>query len=199
MLAAAAKVPALPSLMLSQATFHPTIDEELVFSNYDAKSKAGDFARLPYLLGNTDYECGWYKLSAYAAKKNFTEEQWELFNQRGFTCPTGEEARQRVNYGVPTWRYRYFGDWTNLRLYNASAGLGRGSEAYHGSDTSIVFGTSQDVSGRRNSKEEDDMSRYMMGAWAAFARDPAKGLTEYGWPAYREDGKYLCFPRRWRC
>ena len=24
----------------------------------------------------------------------------------------------------------------------------------------------------------------VQGAWAAFARDPAKGLTNYGWPTY---------------
>ena len=27
-----------------------------------------------------------------------------------------------------------------------------------------------------------------MGAWAAFGRNPARGLGTYGWPRYREDG-----------
>lgn len=34
-------------------------------------------------------------------------------------------------------------------------------------------------------------SEYMMGAWAAFARDPAKALTKYGWPSYSENSTSL--------
>ncbi|KAL1865182.1 hypothetical protein Daus18300_007309 [Diaporthe australafricana] len=184
-LAASAKVPALPTIALAQATFHPTVDDELVFSDYEARARNGSFARLPYLLGNNDFEAGWYKLSAYAAKLNFSEPQWDLFNQRAFTCPTGAQARYRAQHLVPTWRYRYHGEWDNLRLYNSTAGLGpRGSGAYHGSDLEMVFGTARDVSLVENSEQEDAVSAYMMGAWAAFARDPAQGLLAYGWPTY---------------
>lgn len=191
-LAAAAKVPALPTIALAQATFHPTVDNELVFPDYEAMALNGSFARIPYLLGNTHFEAGWYKLSAYAAKKNLSEAQWDLFNQRAFTCPTGAMARYRSQNHVPTWRYRYHGQWDNLRLYNATAGLGpRGSGAYHGSDIEMVFGTGPDVSLVNNSGQEDSVSVYMMRAWAAFARDPPTGLTSYGWPAYDPDGQIL--------
>lgn len=188
-LAAAAKAPALPTKVLAQATFHPTVDDVVVFGNYETLSMNGSFLRIPYLLGNADYECGWYKLSAYAAKINLTESQWDLFNQRAFTCPTGEEAKCRVQYGVPTWRYRYYGDWDNLRLYDGSAGLGRrGSSVYHGTDIDMLFGTAYRVSGQMNTAEEDAAGKYMMGAWAAFARDPVQGLTKYGWPSYNKNG-----------
>ncbi|KAG8160571.1 hypothetical protein KVR01_010107 [Diaporthe batatas] len=191
-LAASAKVPALPSQALAQATFHPTVDDEIVFSDYEARSRNGSFARIPYLLGNTDFESGWYKLSAWAAKVNLTEARWDLFNQRAFTCPTGAQARYRTEQLVPTWRYRYHGEWDNLRLYNSTAGLGpRGSGAYHGSDVEMVFGTAQDVSLVENSEHEDAVSAYVMGAWASFARDPAKGLLDYGWPAYDATGNTL--------
>jgi carboxylesterase type B len=190
-LAAAAKVPPLPTMVLAQATFHPTIDNITVFSNYDALSQSGAFAKVPYLAGNADWEPGWYKLSAYAAKVNLTEAQWELFQERAFTCPTGYSTSYRVQHHVPTWRYRYNGDWDNLRMYNGTACLGpRGSGAYHGSELSILFGTSKVVSGLPNTAEEDATSAYMMGAWAAFARDPVKGLTKYGWPAYKPIGKF---------
>ncbi|KAF2112845.1 cholinesterase precursor [Lophiotrema nucula] len=191
-LAAAAKVPALPTIALSQATFHPTVDNVTVFSNYEELSASGSFAKIPYLLGNTDFEAGWYKLSAYAAKINLTEAQWDLFNQRAFTCPTGYSAKYRVQESVPTWRYRYHGDWDNLRLYNSSAGLGpRGSGAYHGSDTNMIFGTAEDVSGLNNSAEENATIKYIQGAWTAFASNPKKGLTKYGWPAYNTTGNTL--------
>lgn len=187
-LAAAAKVPALPTTALAQATFHPTVDGALVFADYEARARDGAFARIPYLVGNTDFEAGWYKLSAYAAGRNLSEAQWDLFDQRAFTCPTGAAARYRAARGVPTWRYRYHGRWANLQLYDGAAGLGpRGSGAYHGSDVEMVFGTGQDVSLAANSGREDEVSAYMMGAWAAFTRAPATGLTEYGWPQYGPD------------
>lgn len=187
-LAAAAKVPALPTTALAQATFHPTVDGTIVFADYEARARNGSFARIPYLLGNTDFEAGWYKLSAYAAGKNLSEAQWDLFNQRAFTCPTGATARYRAARGVPTWRYRYHGQWDNLRLYDGAAGLGpRGSGAYHGSDVEMVFGTGRDVSLVTNSGREDEVSAYMMGAWATFARAPATGLAEHGWPGYGPD------------
>jgi hypothetical protein len=189
-LAAAAKVPALPSIATAQATFHPTVDNSTVFADYDALSATGAFARTPLLLGSTDMEDGWYRLAGYAAKLNFTDAQWDLFTQRAFTCPAAQTARDRRMYGVPTWRYRYGGDWENLRLYNGSAGLGgRGSGAYHGSDLSLVFGTAEDVSGLPNTRAEDKVSGYMMGAWAAFARDSRKGLEGFGWPVYEGNGK----------
>jgi carboxylesterase type B len=188
-LAASAKVPPLPTIALVQATFHPTIDNVTVFGNYEELSASGAFAKLPFVAGNADFEAGWYKLSAYAAKVNLTEAQWDLYNQRAFTCPSGYSSKYRVQYSVPTWRYRYHGDWDNLRLYNGTAGLGpRGSGAYHGSDMEMIFGTAEDVSGLKNTPAEDATSKYMMGAWAAFARDPKKGLINYGWPAYSSTG-----------
>ncbi|KAF1945365.1 cholinesterase precursor [Clathrospora elynae] len=185
-LAAAARVPALPTLALAQATFHPTVDNITVFADYEQLSAAGAFAKIPLLAGNNDHEDGWYRISGWGAGLNFTDARWALFTQRAFTCPVAHSADYRVQYGVPTWRYRYFGNWDNLRLYNGSAGLGpKGSAAYHGSDMNMVFGTAADVSGLQNTPAEDATIKYMQGAWAAFSRDSQKGLTKYGWPAYK--------------
>jgi carboxylesterase type B len=189
-LAAAAKVPPLPTLALTQATFHPTIDNITVFSDYEQLSARGEFASLPLLAGNNDHEDGWYRIAGWGAKLNFTDARWDQFTQRAFTCPNAYTTNYRVQHGVPTWRYRYFGDFDNLCLYNSTAGLGpKGSAAYHGVDMNMVFGTAEDVSGLRNTHSEYAVSRYMMGAWAAFARDPTKGLERYGWPKYNPNGK----------
>jgi carboxylesterase type B len=53
----------------------------------------------------------------------------------------------------------------------------------------MVFGTAEDVSGLENIPAEDATSKYIMGAWAAFARDSKQGLSKYGWPAYNPNGK----------
>jgi carboxylesterase type B len=190
-LAAAAKVPPLPTQATVQATFHPTIDNVTVFADYEQLSASGIFAKIPILAGNAANEDGWYRLAGYAAKLNFTEPQWSLFRERAFTCPTAYTTRYRVKYGVPTWRYIYHGDWDNLQLYNGASGLGpKGSGAYHGSDLNMIFGTAQDVSGLANMPNEDATSKYMMSAWAAFARDSKAGLTGYGWPPYGQTGTY---------
>lgn len=190
LLAAAAKVPALPSQVIPQATFHPTIDNVTVFANYQQLAESGSFAKIPLLAGHADQEDGWYRIAGWAAKLNLTNAQWDLFTERAFTCPTALSTKYRVQHGVPTWRYRYFGDFDNLRLYNTTAGLSpRGSAAYHGVDLNIVFGTASDNSGLPTSVAQHTTIEYVQGAFAAFAHDPKDGLTRYGWPAYKETGK----------
>ncbi|KAH9900184.1 cholinesterase precursor [Xylariomycetidae sp. FL2044] len=186
-LAAARAVPGPQGPALSQTAFHPTVDNATVFSlaTYTARSGAGDFARIPYLAGNADYEAGFYRVSAYAGNGSLSADGWELFNQRAFTCPTKYAAEARAAAaGVPTWRYRYMGGgWANLGLYGAYDGY-PDSGAYHGSELSLLFGTTYDITGTPDTPEEELASRYIMGAWAAFGRDPTKGLSAYGWPSY---------------
>lgn len=182
-LAAARNVPALPTQALPQAPFHPTVDNTTVFSDYTSLGASGAFAKIPYLAGSGAYEAGFYRISAFNANISLSPAQWELFNERAFTCPTKYATDFRVAHGVPTWRYRYMGDFDDLRLYD-SWGEYPDSGAYHGADLSELFGTAQDVTGESGTVEQRQFSRYMQGAWAAFGRDPQYGLAEYGWPSY---------------
>lgn len=133
----------------------------------------------PYLVGNGNYEAGFYKLAAFATKRSLTENQWDMFNLQGFTCASRIAAENRLHNGVTTYRYRYFGDWANLRLHP-------GSGAYHGADLNMWHGVGQDVSGEPNSELEDKTSAYMMKAMIAFATDPEDGLSKMGWPKYAD-------------
>lgn len=45
------------------------------------------------------------------------------------------------------------------------------------------------MSGEANSPTEEATARYMMNAWASFARDPANGLRAFGWPVYDPQGR----------
>ncbi|XHF99271.1 hypothetical protein AWENTII_002776 [Aspergillus wentii] len=47
--------------------FQPTIDNVTVFANYTQLSSQGKFARIPYLVGHTSNEAGFYKVTTYAA------------------------------------------------------------------------------------------------------------------------------------
>ena len=175
-------VPFASTAALPQPPFQPTVDNKTVFSDYTTLSAKGAFMKVPYLAGNNDYEAGFYKISAFAAKKTLTDAQWDLFNLEGFTCPTGVEAAARAKYSVPMWRYRYFGDFPNLRLYP-------GSGAYHGCEINMILGTAFDVTREDNTKVEVSTSQYMMHAWATFARDPLHGLSKLGWPQYNPNGR----------
>ena len=182
-LLAARNVPALPTQALAQATFHPTVDNITVFADYAALGASGSFANIPYLAGAGDYEAGFYRVSAFGANVSLPPDKWALFNERAFTCPTKYANDFRIAHGIPTWRYRYMGDFDNLRLYD-SWGDYPNSGSYHGSDLTALFGTAEDVTGEPSSAEQDLFSRYMQGAWAAFGRDPVRGLGLYGWPSY---------------
>ena len=182
-LAAIAMVPVEATGARTPPAFQPTIDNITVFSNYTELAASGSFAKLPYLAGNCDNEAGFYKIGAFAQGSNLTAAQWNIFDLESFTCATGTETAHRVNYNVPTWRYRYFGDWPNLRLYPSSG-------AYHGSDIEMVLGTAYDVSQTPSTAAEEITSRYMMKAWAAFAKNPTRGLEEYGWPMYKNTSEH---------
>lgn len=189
-LAAARNVPTLPTEALVQATFHPTVDNVTVFADYATLGATGAFARIPYLAGNGDYEAGFYRVSAFNANITLSPDQWDLYNERAFTCPTKYASDFRVSHGVPTWRYRYMGDFDNLRLYG-SWGDYPDSGSYHGVDLNELFGTAEDVTGEPSTSAQQEFSRYMQGAWAAFGRDPEHGLTNYGWPSYKSGSPSL--------
>jgi len=56
--------------------------------------------------------------------------------------------------------------------------------AYHASEIPIIFGTYNSSTFAPPTANEIIFSKYVQGAWVAFARDPQKGLVNYGWPLY---------------
>jgi hypothetical protein len=74
-------------------------------------------------------------------------------------CGSAETAKARALNGVPVWRYLH-----------ANAGTG--------SDMQLVFGDG--VTGQ---------SKIFQSAWGAFIKDPANGLTKFGWPKYDPSGE----------
>lgn len=55
----------------------------------------------------------------------------------------------------------------------------------------MVFGTAEDVNGMQSEAQESEVSRWMMKAWASFARDPEGRLEETGRPRYEVGKKSL--------
>ena len=182
---ATASPPGLASLL---GEFGPTADNKIVFSNYTARAAAGQFTRRPYFTGNNDYEAGLFKIIAAAAGTQLSDVDWAISNLFTYSCPVSDAALARFVHGVPTWRYRYFGDFPNLRLT-----VDPDSGAWHGAEINIVWRTTVDASGEADTAPEASISRYLSRAWATFAKNPATGLSNapYSWPRYDPHGNTL--------
>jgi cholinesterase len=157
-------------------SFGPTYDEEIIFKDYDARAKAGLFAKKPVFTGNTNNEGGFFKLM----RSSMSDADVQAMN-RCFTCVALKSAKARVDYKVPIWRYRFFGDFDNNRHI-------AGEGAYHGSELPLVFGTPKAKekinTPSTDTPEEAALTKEMMTTWAAFAKDPENGLTNLGYPLY---------------
>jgi len=85
------------------------------FSDITQRSAAGHFLRVPLLVGNTKQEGDIFVVAAEQLDLGFdipfvTELGADAVTKVIFSCPAGTTARDRVNAGVPTWRYRYDGE-----------------------------------------------------------------------------------------
>jgi len=137
---------------------------------------------VPLLLGNNNFEPGFFEFTG--AISAAMAPGMEL---QAFTCPSAYMAAAYSAQAVPVWRYYYSGMFPNLLLPTVNL-----SQAYHISEVPIVFGTTEDASGKPNTPVEEALSVYMRRAWGAFARDPTFGLqTEMGWPVYKNTTESL--------
>lgn len=169
------------------AFFWPTIDEKLIFSDYPARLAAGKFAKLPLLIGNTNYEAGYHRTIASVFGQYLSDAEWDGFNLITFTCPAASRGAGNVAAGQSTFRYRYFGDFPELALTTIPD-----SGAYHASEVLPVFDTVK--VGNEGAEISGDLVRlgiYLRGMMGMFARDPAEGLVKYGWPKYDVKGETL--------
>ncbi|KAI1867813.1 uncharacterized protein JN550_006954 [Neoarthrinium moseri] len=161
-----------------QLYFGPTVDGRVVFDDYETRRPADK----PVIVGHNDYEPGLTKVLAPPLPEIIWQQQ-----ELAFGCAAAERAAYFALNGLPTWRYRWFGDWTNLRLTeNPTSG------AWHGSEILPIFNTiPQTVA--VNTPEETSIANYIRGAWVAFAKDSVNGLRTYGsgWPQYSTNGDTL--------
>ncbi|TID22676.1 hypothetical protein E2P81_ATG01804 [Venturia nashicola] len=168
--------------------FGPTPDGKVVFDDYKARAAAGNFIKRPMLVGNNANEIALFmvilnQVSALGSPL--------LSMANGvFSCPSGAAAQARTNARIKAYRYLYAGEWPNQDI---APKVG----AWHGSEVGMVFGTVEyqqqffgSMIGQKisfpNTDAQKVLEKKMMGAWAAFAKDPVSGLEKLGWPTYDE-------------
>jgi len=173
-------------------SFPPTVDEKVVFSDYDKRGREGNFIQRPYFTGSNNYEAGFFKILGVQRNPPISAQEWCLFNLAVFTCPAAKAAKYRARQQVNTWRYRYFADFPNMRL-TENPPLGP-SGAYHTAEIPVVFKTTVDSSGAPDTPQEAAISNYLNRAWAAFAKDPENAFYDepYNFPQY--DPRRMCAP-----
>ena len=139
----------------------------------------------PLFIGDNDYEARHHQIFFSAMGKSQSLLNWAILNSKTFTCLVGDSAPHCTLNQSSVWRYLYFGEFPNLRLTkNPSSG------AWHNSEITNVFGTAEEA-GLPDTDSEKAMSEYMMGAWAAFAKNPTVAVSQppYSWPKYHSRGK----------
>ena len=170
--------------------FSTAIDDITIFSDYPARSTAGNFAKIPLLIGNTDYEAGLFvTILALLYNETLSAQNATDLDLYAFTCPAAARANLSNAAGLPTWRYRWFGDFPNLQLTTTEK-----SGAWHSSELPVLFANLPSGLGIPNNTDAElSIGDYIRGAWAAFAKDPVNGLSSYqgGWPQYSPSGNTL--------
>lgn len=107
-----------------QTGFSPVADDKTAPSAAVDRLNAGDFAKVPMLVGNVENEAGfiWPVLLAYtffdkstvntiAPLTQVVQPILDIANLVGFTCGARQAAGLRVDQGVTTYRYRFYGQY----------------------------------------------------------------------------------------
>ncbi|KAL4917341.1 Alpha/Beta hydrolase protein [Aspergillus aurantiobrunneus] len=163
-------------------SFTPVADNRTFFSDYVTSARSRRQARLPTLGGINEREFS-ASLPLDQPSVNETQVISDVYNM--FSCPLYEAIGLRLQQHIPTWRYVYHGNFTNL---SPTPWLG----AYHSAEIPMLFGTYNMTNlPPRPASNEIEVSKYLQGAWVAFAKDPHKGLYNYGWPQFSFDESTL--------
>ncbi|KAG9125385.1 hypothetical protein FRC07_007812 [Ceratobasidium sp. 392] len=166
--------------------FRLVVDNITVFTDVPERIASGKVAKLPTFMGALDNEGDSLVPFSY---DGIDQAAADAFGNSVIKCPVSQEAKLRIDAGLPTWRYRYSGIYPNLNPFSFI-------RTYHTADVPMWLGSINVVPGLASATtaEQKKQSAYMQGALVAFAYDPKEGLTKYGWPIYTGTvGKTLKF------
>ena len=173
-------------------SFGVVIDNRTIFGDYVTRAQAGKFAKIPLFIGNNDYESGNFKTIIAITPKVISkgllpsDAMFNVLDYVGFNCPIALRAYCSQHAHVPTYRYRFFGDFPNLALTTSPP-----SGAYHAAEDRLLFNQLDDLA--PSTPAELTIAKFMRDSWAAFAKDPEAGLQrqELGWESYNPAKKTM--------
>jgi carboxylesterase type B len=105
--------------------------------------------------------------------------------QTSIISGTDMPGRNRYAVSVPTFRYLYAGNFSNISPRPWE-------DSYHSSELPLIFGTSG-IAHAASTDFEIALSHRMQDLWLAFISDPMQGLPSQGWNAYEPGGTAVEF------
>lgn len=134
-------VPSETGLASIIGNFGPTYDNKTVFYDYQKRSKEGNFAKLPILIGANKNESSLFNfLSTVTGSGPLNQSQSDGI-ENGFNCPNDLIAQNRRNFGINAWRYYYMAEYQNV-----IAVPGQDFGTFHGAEVQQIFNTTDVVS-----------------------------------------------------
>ena len=163
-------------------SFVPVPDGKVVFANYTERYTIGALAKIPAIVSNTADE----EVSLITYPKNPalgpSQTLANMDTLMDFICPSANTSTYRTQNKVPTYRYQFAGNFSNV---SPRPWMG----PYHASDLPMMFGTHQDTPWRGESTQlEFKTSEMMEDLLLAFMKDPVNGPPSMGWKTYADGG-----------
>ncbi|KAJ5945959.1 chlorogenic acid esterase precursor [Penicillium verhagenii] len=172
-------------------SFTPVVDNKTCFANYTQRILEGEIAKAPMIIGsNTNEGAGFVSFTPDGPGASALASTTKIIS-----CPVAEEVKNRNLVNLPTYRYQYAGNFSNI---SPLPWFG----AYHSSELPLVFGTHNEYRGR-STEFEWEVSYAMEALWLSFAEDPTRGPARvaigdapanpnkesyFAWPEFEQGG-----------
>ncbi|KAH6867605.1 para-nitrobenzyl esterase [Thelonectria olida] len=159
------------------------VDNVTKFGDYSDRTLAGNYSKLPAIIGTNGNEQASLIAWPGVAGPNLTQVHEKTVS--GELCPAIYTTNMRYKSGSKTFRY-----WNNASFPNISPRVWEG--AYHTSELPLIFGTFSEYGGNASALEYAT-SAHWQDLYLAFMRDPENGLSAAGWPVWKPNGTVLSF------
>ncbi|KAB8204810.1 Alpha/Beta hydrolase protein [Aspergillus parasiticus] len=173
-------------------SFVPIVDNKTYFANYTQRILDGKIAKTPMIIGsNTNEGAGFVSYTPDGPGAAALATATKIIS-----CPVSKEVKNRNLGDLPTYRYQYAGNFSNI---SPVPWFG----AYHSSELPLLFGT-HDEYRSRSTKFEWEVSYAMEALWLSFAEDPTRGPgrvaigdaaanpnkeSYFAWPEFHQGGE----------
>lgn len=157
----------------TSVSFRPVAEGVTAFANITERAAKGLLAKVPLITGSNSNEGAGF----ITWNGSYTPTAQQLADASTLvTCPVVAEVENRVEHGYTTYRYEYFGNFSNI---SPLPWIG----ATHSSELPLLFGTHWEYRGN-STPFEWAVSAGMQSLWQSFAGDSSKDPTGDGfhWP-----------------
>lgn len=141
----------------------------------------------PLIVSSNGFELGLSRAVPFFGNipTKSSDQVLQIGSELTFGCPAGSASAFRMANGVSAWRYRYMPAWDNTALTPTTG-------AYHSGEIPSALGMNAlRPNVTADTDEEAALTKFMVDAWAEFAKNPVAGLSKLKLPQYDPAGNTL--------